>query len=1241
MSRFSDEDDFSLKKPRLHEAAHAEEYAGLLDGKHATRQQVMTLFDFLHKGDAPRGSEVKGTSFSAGSFVHGGVVGLHNTTFKFPKSVQVVCGFIRQFSGGYPFAAFTILDQTQSDLRQDTNNDPETWNLIIPLTDFVGGGVWYESRDGLLPCPQDPQLKGDLLDVASGPQWLPAAKSKHCTLPWTGRRCVLVAFTPRFLCKLSAQDVCCLRDMGFQLKRPVQTGQSAFADLHSHLCLDECLVVELSCGAANLSWACHKLGFQVMPIVQRHLHDRHTKVRVHQLDLADPDALQSLEQLVSTEAHRVVLVWAALPHGTVSAARAKPVPQLERLNLPVPLPLRNNKRPHGLDGLRGVDKQKCETANQVYAAITKLLSVALQHGVRCVLENPVSSLYWQTDYFKALESMHGGSFVRFHQCQHGGPRPKHVQLWVSDHTFDALAATCPGSRSCIHEPWRPVLPDRAVKFASQARAEYPHVFCDRVAGMLKQACVQSGVIDRVSLADKAPLASLPAQRLTLGLQPAGARLPSLLPEYGHYLQVVVLPSASQPTPPEKAALISRRLLQWGHFQAETRRPHFGVRCDVDPCYLQPDRLVEVFTFGIPASPSEFVRKAVACGHPADFDASLDSALKVVVRENIVGDEVKLAKARLSFVAKWRSRAVALESQEQALHASLPSHVRHILKGKRLLLWKEMIQAYGLPDSDLIEDMMRGFNLSGWMPASGSFPPASKRPEFSVESLKVLADGFNANTLRKAQVRQDVDLERATWEETLAEEEQGWVWRCDAQSMQGKVVARRFGLLQNGKVRVIDDLSCCGLNATVGLKERFVLHSIDKMAAMLAYATSLGAAPGCSLCGRTYDLKSAYKQFPICLEDFELLRFMVSEPGKPDPTLFGFSSLPFGGIGSVSAFLRISACIWQIGVIGLRTLWTAFFDDFSVVSKESLKKSAAFGIESLFRLLGLTFAEEGKKAPPFSKKFTMLGLSVDLGDFAEGMIEIGHTSKRIDELSAALSDILAARCLSAKDAERLRGRMNFFEGHVYGRGPAQALRTIDHHARSGATAHALPKPVVQAVHVLKDRLRSAIPLQISAKSRLTWYLFTDGSCEASKRVGAVGAVLYDSKGSLVSAFSEKAPTSVMDRLLADSENPIYELELFPVLLALRKWQSLLQGTQIVSFVDNDAAKYALVKACSTTHVGAEIIEDIRMIELRCQMRIWYARVPTHSNPADGPSRLIVNGLEDSLVSGLSWVLSSAA
>ena len=712
------------------------------------------------------------------------------------------------------------------------------------------------------------------------------------------------------------------------------------------------------------------------------------------------------------------------------------------------------------------------------------------------------------------------------------------------------------------------------------------------------------------------------QRLVLGLQPAGAKAPQLLPEFGHHLQVVVTPSSKLPEAPQHAVFLSRRLLQWGQFQAESRSPSVGIRCDLDTSVLVPSSLVEIVLVGIPAAPEVFVKKAVETGHPADFKSSLEPLLKKVVEENIVGDdgdELRLAKARLACVAKWSSRARALEKQEAELHASLPKHIKHILKGKRLLLLQEMIEFYGLPDTDLVRHMKEGFSLSGWMPSSGSFPASTKRPEFSVDALKLLSAGFNAATLSKAKVRPERPLEEATWQETLAEEEQGWVWRCEDQVMDGKVVARRFGIFQNGKIRVIDDLSCCGLNATVGLREKFVLHSIDKMAAILAYATSLVKDPDISLCGRTYDLKSAYKQFPICQRDYDLLRFMVAEPGKPEPTLFGFSSLPFGGIGSVSAFLRISLCLWQLGVVGLRVMWSAFFDDYSVVSKESLKKNAAFGIESLFQLLGLTFAKEGKKAPPFSTVFNMLGLSVNLGPFKEGAIEIGHTEKRVSELDTSLEAVVEQGSLSMKEAERLRGRMNFFEGHAFGRGPAQAMRTIDHHARMGATSKKLPPTVVSVLTVLRERLKSAIPLQISSVALSTWYLFTDGSCEAAARTGAVGAVLYDQCGKVVSAFSERVPTRVMHGLLQDSANPIYELELFPVLISFRKWASQLAGSQVVSFVDNDAAKYALVRSCSATQTGASIVDAIRLIEQRFQLRVWYARVPTHSNPADAPSK----------------------
>ncbi|CAE7441415.1 unnamed protein product [Symbiodinium sp. CCMP2592] len=1038
------------------------------------------------------------------------------------------CKKFGRFAGGYPFAAFAFLDQTQSDLHQDA------------------------------------QRKGFILDVSGGPQWLPAAA------------------------------VCQLHELGFQLQRPVQTAEHVFNRVPSSLCVDDMLVIQLFCGSAGLSWACHRLGFQVMPIWHKQ-PDAKPRLRVHQLDLANADSVHSLQHFIITESHRIAMIWAAVPENTVSAAREKPIPRLQRLNLPVPQPLRSTKRPHGLDGLVGRDKQRCEVANRLYQSVSTLFQAALERGVRCVLENAASSLFWQTDYFKSLAAMHAGSTVQFHMCQHGGARPKLLQLWTSDHAFDSLAAQCPGAKLCKHEPWIPVASERRQFIAASSSSAYPQIFCERVAGMLKQVCRNTGVRERLSLPDAVESSAPKLQRLALGLQPAGASLPQLLPEYSHRLQVVVVPSNSPPASPQHAVLLSRRLLMWGEHQAEKRTPTEGVKFQLDPTSLRPDSLIEVFTFGIPASPEAFVKRAVACGHPADFESSLEPILKEVVKENIVGDEVKLAKARLAFIAKWRSRAKALEKQEAALH-------------------EEMVERYNLPDTNLVSDMLKGFSLSGWMPSSGSFPPSAKRPELSVESLKILSSGFNAATLQKTQVRQDDDLEKATWEETLSEEANGWIWKCSEQQMDGKVVARRFGILQGSKIRVIDDLSCCGLNATVGLREKFVLHSIDKMAAMLAYATSLVTDPDFSLCGRTYDLKSAYKQFPICQRDFDLLRFMVAE---------------------------ISACIWQIGVLGLRALWTAFFDDYSVVSKESLKKNTAYAIESLFSLLGLDFAKEGKKEPAFCEQFGMLGLSVDLRGFKQGKIEIGHTEKRVAELKSALSETLECNRLSQKESERLRGRMNFFEGHAYGRGPAQALRTIDHFARSGAAATRLPPVVTAAIVTLRGRLESAIPLQISARSLATWYLFTDGSCEPEREFGAVGAILYDQSGRAVSAFSEKAPKDVMRRLLKESSNPIYALELYPVLLSYRKWQHLLGGAQVVSFVDNDAAKYSLVRSCSSTDEGASIIEAIRNLELDLQLRAWYSRVPTHSNPADAPSRLDTSGLEGILTSSLSWEVSSTA
>ena len=732
------------------------------------------------------------------------------------------------------------------------------------------------------------------------------------------------------------------------------------------------------------------------------------------------------------------------------------------------------------------------------------------------------------------------------------------------------------------------------------------------------------------------------ERLVLGLQPAGAALPQLVPEYNYFLHVLV-PFQSNPVElePAPAVLLSRRVVTWEMWQAESRDPKTGVKVKLDTSLLAPNSQIEVLRFGFPVEPDAFVKRAVQVGHPYDFESNLDQMLKDVVEENIVGDPVNLCKTRLKTIARWKARAKELEADEKALHESLPEHIKKTVEGKRLLLWREIIRECKLPDQCLIDDLLGGFKLSGWLPESKSFPGKVRCPEFSVDTLKALAPGLNKATLGKMMMRQHKEVEQATWDETVEEAKQGWIWEAPDFDPSRHVLVRRFGLLQKDKTRPIDDCSACGLNSTTGLLERVVLHSVDCMAALLAHAVKLQQRSGttCHLEGRTYDLKSAYKQFPLSAADRDMLRLLVNEPGCATPRAFGFNSLPFGAVGSVAAFLRLSASIWQIGVIALRLMWTAFYDDFSVVSKRDLKRNAAYAVQSLFELLGLTYATEGKKAPPFGPEFGMLGLVVDLCRFDKGIVRFGHTQRRIAELHAFLDEIQCQDCLDPKTAERLRGRMNFFEGHCFGRGPAQALRVLDSQARNGALAKSLTAQALAAIRTLKNRLDSHRPIEISGKVLSTFLLFTDGAFESGS--GSVGGVLYNCKGMPLGFFGERAPRRVMD-LLSGSANPIYELELLPILQAIKLWSRTIANAQLVVYLDNDAARHALIKAYAATTVAASIVTEVSRLENLLQVKVWYARVNTKSNPADAPSRMCFDAFDSNLrCHSLSWDVSATA
>ena len=88
----------------------------------------------------------------------------------------------------------------------------------------------------------------------------------------------------------------------------------------------------------------------------------------------------------------------------------------------------------------------------------------------------------------------------------------------------------------------------------------------------------------------------------------------------------------------------------------------------------------------------------------------------------------------------------------------------------------------------------------------------------------------------------------------------------------------------------------------------------------------------------------------------------------------------------------------------------------------------------------------------------------------------------------------------------------------------------------------------------------------------------------------------------------------------NRNIQYELEILPLLVAVKIWSTNIVGKLVVHYLDNDAARSAYVRAHASTDLGAALIAEYVEFEYKCRFSPWFARVASHSNPSDEPSRM---------------------
>ena len=434
----------------------------------------------------------------------------------------------------------------------------------------------------------------------------------------------------------------------------------------------------------------------------------------------------------------------------------------------------------------------------------------------------------------------------------------------------------------------------------------------------------------------------------------------------------------------------------------------------------------------------------------------------------------------------------------------------------------------------------------------------------------------------------------------------------------------IGIRQGEKVRVIDNFKECGLNDTCGLPEKFVLHGVDYIATTLIRALVLAqGAPKVSLQGKTFDLTSAYKQFPVHPADRRHLRIAILEPGG-GPRLFCMNSLPFGATGSVAGFLRVSAALFYILTVGLRIWCSAFFDDFPTISPSNVAFSSDQTVRLLFDMLGIRYAKEGKKDQPFSFQMKALGLVFDLQHFDKGKVYLRHTEDRKAELARRLQQVLSDNMLSAKEAESLKGiGYNGSNLTFFGRVANLAIHRIGKRALSKSNTTTLDAELKSSLQFLLERVQTGLPLELSAHTEHPILLFTDGAVEpgvGDHKRGTIGGILYNHSGVPLKFFSEILPERIMTWMHSEAENPIYLVEILAVYVALHLWGTANFGKYVVAYVDNEASRLALIKAYSSTKLGNVILSKFVSLEDNVQWKVWFGRVASHSNPSDAPSRL---------------------
>ena len=835
---------------------------------------------------------------------------------------------------------------------------------------------------------------------------------------------------------------------------------------------------------------------------------------------------------------------------------------------------------------------------------------------------------------------------------YGGSRGKWTKILANFKSIEAMDVRC--NRAHQHAPWGFAVNDEGQQvWATSLESRYPRKLCVVLTQLVLQVAEQHQLhLPAVDLTDDQDNPLKTSLHSQIGAHRQPKRLPPLVPDFASVAtflceDVAMLPCALQSKLPSELQLHTKmgrlemvpkssRLLRISAFQPDLTDGGEGEaqdskrqKADDGFAVTSSDmsgikKFPYEVAFGLPWDWREFVDKACSSQHPFLQDAGVPQELGEAVDFHMELNDEQLCKYRKDWCKKWLKRAQELDKDERANRATRPKHVADMTVNKRVILTREILNDIGYQDVKCLELIEQGSSLAGEIENCDIFKSQYKPCLMNQEQLEKDSKRRNEYILRFTVSAGSDDLDRQLLEETREELDKGWAEGpfTLGELEEGATVSRRFPLIQGAKTRMIDDFSISGVNDSCSTFNKIDLHVVDTFSSLVKkyFKKSQGSSRSGVLEGKTYDLKSAYRQVPIKSEHLKFGYFSVYNMELGEVQIYRLRTLPFGATHNVYSFLRLARMLYWIAVKGLRLLTTNFYDDFILASPPSLKESARNSMELIFMLTGWEFARSGKKATEFGVVCRALGVQFDFTLSNDLVLLVGNTESRRSEILALIGEALKCGHLDKSGCLTLRGKLGFADSFMHGRLGAILLKKLSEHAY-GRTSK-FDEDVAQALTAMAKRLEVGEPRRVHVGSMEKWFIFTDASYEPEMQPGGLGGVLVDSSGCLVTWFGlELGPTSCLSLGGARKDTLIYELELLAAVLSLHLWCKSGESNIHVWFGDKDSVRYALIKASGSGSVAIAMLKFHLVDEAPRNSLVWFARVPTEANISDFPSRLV--------------------